>query len=122
VFTYPTGCTPGKLRLVVLTHGDVDHAGNAAYLRAKYGAQIAMHAGDKGMVEHGDAAWNRKAKPDFVTVTGRFIMAAGTLMERFRRSDSFEVFEPDLLVEDGFDLSDSSMHVPTCRHLASIVS
>jgi hydroxyacylglutathione hydrolase len=100
------GCTPGRLRLVVLTHGDVDHAGNAAYLRTKYGAPIAMHAGDKGMVERGDTRWNRKAKPDFVTVTGRFIVVAGTLMERFRRSGSFEVFEPDLLVEDGFDLGE----------------
>ena len=27
-------------------------------------------------------------------------------MERLRRSDSFAVFEPDLLVEDGFDLSE----------------
>jgi hydroxyacylglutathione hydrolase len=100
------GCTTGKLRLIVLTHGDVDHAGNAAYLRTKYAAPIAMHPGDKGMVERADASWNRKAKPDFVTVTGRFIMVAGTLMERLRRSDSFEVFEPDLLVEDGFDLSE----------------
>ncbi len=100
------GCTSGRLRLVVLTHGDVDHAGNAACLRAKYGARIAMHADDKGMVERGDTTWNRKAKPDFVTVTGRFIMVAGTLMERFRRSGSFEVFEPDLLVEDGFELSE----------------
>ena len=27
------GCRPGDLRLIVLTHGDYDHAGNAAYLR-----------------------------------------------------------------------------------------
>jgi hydroxyacylglutathione hydrolase len=100
------GCSPGKLRLVVLTHGDVDHAGNAAYLRAKYGARIAMHADDEGMVERGDTTWNRKAKPDFVTVTGRFIMVAGTVIERFRRSGSFEVFEPDLLVDDGFELGE----------------
>ena len=100
------GCTPGKLRLIVLTHGDVDHAGNAAHLRARYGAPIAMHTDDEGMVERGDTTWNRKAKPDLVTVTGRFIMVAGTVMERFRGSGSFEVFEPDLLVDDGFDLSE----------------
>ncbi len=31
------GCGPGTLRLVVPTHGDYDHAGNAAYLRATWG-------------------------------------------------------------------------------------
>ena len=53
------GCTPGHLDLVVLTHGDFDHAGNAAYLRETFGAQVAMHAGDVGMVERGDMFWNR---------------------------------------------------------------
>jgi glyoxylase-like metal-dependent hydrolase (beta-lactamase superfamily II) len=48
------GCRPGNLRLVVLTHGDFDHSGNAAYLRRKFGTEIAMHADDAGMVELGD--------------------------------------------------------------------
>jgi hydroxyacylglutathione hydrolase len=30
-------CTSGNLKLIVLTHGDYDHAGNAAYLREKHG-------------------------------------------------------------------------------------
>ena len=29
------GCQPSNLKLIVLTHGDFDHAGNAAYLRKK---------------------------------------------------------------------------------------
>jgi hydroxyacylglutathione hydrolase len=37
------GCEPGNLRLVIITHGDVDHAGNCAYLRDKYGAKVALH-------------------------------------------------------------------------------
>ncbi len=48
------GCRPGNLKLIVLTHGDYDHAGNARYLREKYGTKIAMHNGDSGMVERGD--------------------------------------------------------------------
>ena len=44
------GCQPGQLKLIVLTHGDVDHAGNAAYLREKYGAPIASHAAEMGVV------------------------------------------------------------------------
>ena len=30
-------CNPGNLNLIVLTHGDFDHCGNAAYLRKKSG-------------------------------------------------------------------------------------
>ena len=55
------GCQPGNLQLIVLTHGDFDHTGNAAYLRQKFGAQIAMHQDDAGMAERGDMFWNRKS-------------------------------------------------------------
>jgi hydroxyacylglutathione hydrolase len=48
------GCRPGTLRLVVHTHGDYDHAGNAAYLRDKYATKIAMHRDDSGRVERAD--------------------------------------------------------------------
>ena len=45
------GCRPGNLKLIVLTHGDSDHAGNAAYLRERFHTKIAMHAGDRTLVE-----------------------------------------------------------------------
>jgi len=45
------GYKPGDLELIILTHGDSDHADNAAYLRDKYKAKIAMHKDDAGMVE-----------------------------------------------------------------------
>jgi hydroxyacylglutathione hydrolase len=54
------GCLPGELKLILLTHGDFDHTGNAVYLRQRFGAQIAMHMGDVGMLENGDMFWNRK--------------------------------------------------------------
>jgi hydroxyacylglutathione hydrolase len=50
-----SGCLPGDLKLIILTHGDMDHVGNAAYLREKFGVKIAIHADDVGMVERGDA-------------------------------------------------------------------
>ena len=53
------GCKPGNLALIVLTHGDFDHTGNAAYLRNEFGTTVAMHADDSGMVERGDMFWNR---------------------------------------------------------------
>ena len=58
-----TGCKPDNFKLIVLTHGDFDHTGNAAYLREKYGTKIAMHYDDSGMGERGNMSWNRK-KPN----------------------------------------------------------
>jgi hydroxyacylglutathione hydrolase len=54
------GCSPGNLKLIIITHGDFDHTGNAVYLRQKYGAKIAMHADDVGMLENGDMFYHRK--------------------------------------------------------------
>ncbi len=99
------GCTPGRLKLILLTHGDIDHVGNAAYLREAYGAKIAVHADDAGMVETGDMDLGRKPKLDSVTMTGRFIRVVGTLAELARRGSGLETFTPDVLVGDGDELS-----------------
>ena len=89
------GCQPGNLKLIVLTHGDFDHAGNAAYLREKFDTRIAMNYNDSGMAEHGDMFWNRK-NPNIVIriIFGLF----------FGLSKS-ERFNPDLNIEDGYDFS-----------------
>ena len=55
-----SGCHPGNLNLIVLTHGDFDHTGNASYLRKKFSTKIAMHHYDSGVVEYGNMYWNRK--------------------------------------------------------------
>ena len=90
------GCQPGNLNLIVLTHGDFDHTGNAAYLRKKFGTKIAMHSADSGMAEQGDMFWNRK-KPNFV------IKIMTPILLRFPKSDWFNA---DIFIEDGFDLSE----------------
>jgi glyoxylase-like metal-dependent hydrolase (beta-lactamase superfamily II) len=54
------GCQPGDLNLILITHGDFDHTGNAVYLRKKFGSQICMHAEDMGMLENGDMFYHRK--------------------------------------------------------------
>jgi glyoxylase-like metal-dependent hydrolase (beta-lactamase superfamily II) len=90
------GCRPGNLKLIVLTHGDFDHCGNAAYLRQKFGTKIAMHVDDTGMVERGDMFWNRK-KPNSLlrTLSGFF----------FKLSEA-DRFKPDFYVKEGDHLSD----------------
>ena len=37
------GCLPDKLKLVILTHGDLDHSGNCKKFQEKYQTKIAMH-------------------------------------------------------------------------------
>jgi glyoxylase-like metal-dependent hydrolase (beta-lactamase superfamily II) len=88
------GCQPGKLKLIVLTHGDFDHSGNAAYLREKFEAEIAMHADDAGMVELGDMTWNRN-KPNIVF---------RTLFALFYKLGESDRFTADRFVNEGDDL------------------
>ena len=40
------GCQLGNLKLIVITHGDIDHTDNCVYLREKYQTRIAMHQND----------------------------------------------------------------------------
>lgn len=89
------GCRPGDLKLIVLTHGDFDHTGNAAYLRGRFGASIAMHQGDSGMAERGDMFWNRQKG-------NAILRRISPLLFGFGKA---ERFVPDLYVEDGYDLS-----------------
>jgi len=101
------GCEPGGLKLIVLTHGDFDHSGNAAYLRKEFGARIAMHRQDSGMVERGDIFGGREKGP-FI-----FKLLAPVLL-RFGRSKRFR---PDLYLEDGDDLAEYGLearvlHIP----------
>lgn len=99
------GCKIGNLKLIVLTHGDFDHSGNAAYLRKKHSAKIAMHFDDYGMVKHGDMFWSRR-RSNFIikVIAGLFL----------RKSDRFE---PDIYINDGDDLSEYGLnakviHIP----------
>ena len=108
------GCKAGNLRIVVLTHGDHDHAGNAAFLRKEYGAKIAMHSADVGMVENGDMGWNRKDKPDRMSL---LLKAIGQMAGIFTRGSVFEKFKPDIELSDGLDLAEHGfdgkvVHIP----------
>jgi len=89
-------CHPGDLKLIILTHGDFDHCGNAAYFRKKFGAQIFMHKADSGMVEHGNMLWNRRKR----NILTRMVFK---LLFRLGKSDRFK---PDLFFDEGYDFSE----------------
>lgn len=94
-----TQCQMGSLKLIILTHGDIDHCGNAAYLRQKFGAPIAMHVNDVGMVERGDMFWNRKTPNPLIKVLFRLFFG-------LRKADQFT---PDLYLEDRSTLSECGL-------------
>jgi hydroxyacylglutathione hydrolase len=90
------GCRRGDLRLIIITHGHLDHVGNAAYLKDRYDSKIAIHSGDSKMVETGDM---------FVDAGGGIMIGlVGALMKILGLSD-YERFTPDIYLEDGQDLS-----------------
>jgi hydroxyacylglutathione hydrolase len=97
------GCNSGNLDLIMLTHGDSDHADNAAYLQKQFGAKIAIHADDAGMVECGDMSWNRKVRPDKHAFIFRWMAAVVPL---FVRPSQFEVFTPDFIIDENFSLAE----------------
>jgi hydroxyacylglutathione hydrolase len=90
------GVRPGDLRLIIITHGHFDHIGNAAHLKETFGAKVAMHSGDLGMVESGDM---------FVDTRGGVMVGVvGFFMKVFGLS-GYGRFAPDMLIEDNQDLS-----------------
>ena len=90
------GCRPGLLKLIILTHGDFDHIGNAAYLRAKLGGEICMHQDDLAMAEQGDMFANRK-KPNVVV---------RKMVPLFLGFGKAQRFSPDFFLADGDNLSE----------------
>jgi hydroxyacylglutathione hydrolase len=87
---------PGDLKLILLTHGDFDHTGNARYIRDVFRAPIAMHQADSGMLEKGDMFWNRKIKNGLMK----------KLIPLIARLGRKEQCKPDILLVDGDSLAE----------------
>ena len=106
------GVQSGNLRLILLTHGDFDHAGNCAYFRDKYKSKIAMHEEDQGMVEHGDLFSSRKRRNVIVRTLAKLLLPVFRM--NLKKQDHFT---PDIYLEDGDDLSEYGfsakvIHIP----------
>ena len=90
------GCASSDLRLMVLTHGDYDHTGNACRLRGRYGAPIAIHPLDARMLREGDMFSGRN-RPNLL------VRWAISKLFGFGRS---ERCAPDIHLEDAMSLRD----------------
>lgn len=90
------GCEPGKLKLLLITHGDMDHIGNAVHVRDTFEVPIAMHAGDVGMTRDGDMFAGRR-QPSWAT---------RLLVQAMLRLPENERFVPDIDLAENPDLSE----------------
>lgn len=103
------GCLPDKLKLVIITHGDLDHTGGCSKLQQKYHSKIAIHKDDSYMVENG-IMLKRKVKSLMAKI---FI----TIRRLKRRKLVIDKFKPDLYLTDGQNLHEygwdaTIIHIP----------
>jgi glyoxylase-like metal-dependent hydrolase (beta-lactamase superfamily II) len=90
-----SGCRPGDLKLILITHADFDHTGNCVWLHKTYGAPVAMHRAEAAAVERGRMFLSRKNRPHPLP-RALFDFASLFFFRRFR---------PDLIVNEGDDLA-----------------
>lgn len=106
------GCTPNSLILIVLTHGDNDHATNAAFLRKKFNAKIAMHSADVELVKNPSlekALENSNYSSFLYKVVFRLMKKQIKKLTK-KILNEFESFNPDIIVNDGDSLLQYGFH------------
>jgi glyoxylase-like metal-dependent hydrolase (beta-lactamase superfamily II) len=102
------GCSPGNLKLILLTHGDIDHTGNASYLREKYNVKLAMHNGDAEMCMKDGITRDRGKMPaDFPPLLILWLIQSFLefFLLQMLSGKSFERFAPDVFLEEGDSLA-----------------
>ena len=104
------GCTPENLTLVIITHGDDDHTGNAAFLKEKYHAKIAVHPGDIDQTENG-----LFLKRKVTSVLFKIIMTI--VMFTKKLNPAFPKFKTDIQLSDNqrldeYGLAAKIVHIP----------
>jgi Zn-dependent hydrolases, including glyoxylases len=101
------GCNKENLKLIVLTHGDNDHVCNAAYLREKYSTKLAMHPDDLHLVDSpGVETLMENCRYYSLLYKLAFVLMKNPIRKIIKKIlDEFESFKPDILLDDGFDLS-----------------
>jgi glyoxylase-like metal-dependent hydrolase (beta-lactamase superfamily II) len=90
------GFEPPDVHTIVLTHGDTDHIGNVAELKAATGARVAIHEADAPTLTGADYA---RAKG--------FMGATFGLLRKVVKA---KPLQPDILLHDGDTVSGFTVH------------
>ena len=91
-------CKPHHVRLIVLTHGHLDHVQNAAFLARALDCPIAMHQADAELL-----ADNERQALSARSLLGKIVL--GISLQSFRR-DSIEAFTPAVFLKEGDSLQE----------------
>ena len=90
------GCLPENLKLVILTHGDMDHVGNVKILQDKYKAKIAMNKEDYYFMIP-----ERKVKP----ILFKIIFKIFVFFRKFKKNkENKDLFKADIFLKDNDSL------------------
>ncbi len=97
------GCLQGLhiafLDALVLTHTHFDHAENASFIRKKYNAKVIVHQSEAGFLRSG-----KSPLPKGTLALTKLVVAL--FAKKMEPAFDYEQCSPDLLMEDGLDLSD----------------
>jgi hydroxyacylglutathione hydrolase len=115
------GVAPADVRLILITHGHIDHFGSAAELRERTGAPVAIHALDANAVRQGIH------QPDSLQPTRRLIalLMRISVLRNLAVPDRAPAFEPDSVFEGEQCLDEYGLAgrvIPTPGHTPGSVS
>ncbi len=85
-------CKGKTIRLILLTHGHVDHIQNAAALQRELGAPIAMHVADVGLIQN-----NLDEPMSAHTLLGKLVLK----LTGSSFTNKIERFKPDIFLQNG---------------------
>ena len=94
----PERCKTKNVRLILLTHGHIDHVQNAAYFSKELNAPIAMHKADYGLTKD-----NRAEPMSAHTLLGKVILK---LSQKSFETDKIDPFETPIFLNDGNSLNE----------------
>jgi glyoxylase-like metal-dependent hydrolase (beta-lactamase superfamily II) len=109
------GVDPKSVQLIVLTHGHLDHVGSVAYAKQVTGGKVLCH---RSLAENLQKSNVERAVPQTRRIGARLMNALSNLLK-------FTGVEPDIVVDDEFDLSEYGVAgkiIHTPGHSASSLS
>lgn len=91
-------CNKAGVKLIVLTHGHIDHVANAAFLAKELSVPIAMLKADYELIEN-----NMNQKLSAHSILGKIVLSLS--VKSFKR-EKITVFEPEVFLNHGNSLKE----------------